>query len=257
VGVVRGDITALQAWLDALRSVDAVVHAAATFEADMGAVDRALLDALLPGLAAASPGAALLYTGGCWLYGATGDRIADETSPLDPLAEFAWMVEGLNRVLSAPKLRGMVLHPAMVYEAGGGVLSRFVADARERGRVRVVGDEGIRWPLVHRDDLAALYVLMLERGRAGDLYNGTALAGVPVGRIARAIARRWGVEEAPLLQSVEAFAAERGSWARGYALDQQMSGDKARRVLGWRPVHADLLAEIAGWPTTRSGRQNG
>jgi nucleoside-diphosphate-sugar epimerase len=36
-----------------------------------------------------------------------------------------------------------------------------------------------------------------------------------------------------------AIAAELGEWARGYALDQQLSGAKARRELGWEPKHLD------------------
>jgi hypothetical protein len=48
--------------------------------------------------------------------------------------------------------------------------------------------------------------------------------------------------------SADTIAAELGEWARGYALDQQLSGDKARRDLGWRPRHLDPEAEIARPP---------
>jgi hypothetical protein len=30
----------------------------------------------------------------------------------------------------------------------------------------------------------------------------------------------------------------------GYALDQRLSGEKARRELGWRPQHLDPIGEI-------------
>jgi hypothetical protein len=33
--------------------------------------------------------------------------------------------------------------------------------------------------------------------------------------------------------STETIAAELGAWAKGYALDQRLSGAKARRELGW------------------------
>jgi hypothetical protein len=45
--------------------------------------------------------------------------------------------------------------------------------------------------------------------------------------------------------SADAIAAEKGEWARGYALDQQMSGDRAGHELDWRPIHADPLRELA------------
>jgi nucleoside-diphosphate-sugar epimerase len=37
----------------------------------------------------------------------------------------------------------------------------------------------------------------------------------------------------------------RGQWARGRAMDQQLSDEKARRELGWTPVHLDPEGEIA------------
>ena len=51
--------------------------------------------------------------------------------------------------------------------------------------------------------------------------------------------------EAPRIVSADAIAAERGEWARGYALDQRLSGAKARRDLGWAPRHLDPESEIA------------
>ena len=67
-----------------------------------------------------------------------------------------------------------------------------------------------------------------------------------VGRIARAIERRFGAgNREPHIMSADAVAAELGDWARGYALDQQLSGAKARRDLGWTPGHLDPESEIA------------
>lgn len=41
------------------------------------------------------------------------------------------------------------------------------------------------------------------------------------------------------------IAAELGEWARGRALDQRLSGEKAKAELGWQPAHTDPLREIA------------
>lgn len=108
-----------------------------------------------------------------------------------------------------------------------------------------MASEAIRWPLVHSDDLAALFALALERAPAGSNYIGAAIEGCPVGQIARAFATRCGGSRRPTIVSADAIAAELGEWARGYALDQRLSGEKARRELGWRPVHLDPLAETA------------
>ncbi|HTZ77250.1 MAG TPA: NAD-dependent epimerase/dehydratase family protein [Stellaceae bacterium] len=243
--IVGGDIRAPETWLGAVAGAEAVIHAALDFTSDMGPIEDRLLHALLPALAAQRRPVRFVYTGGCWLYGATGSRTATERTPFDPLPAFAWMVPNLRRVLGSGEVAGVVIHPAMVYEIVGGVFTRFAEDARRRNAVRVVAGEDVRWSLVHRDDLATLYALAVERARPGSSYNGVAVEGLAVGRIARAIARRFKTPSAiPEIMTVEEIAAEHGEWARGYALDQRLSGDKARHELGWTPCHLDPEAEI-------------
>jgi nucleoside-diphosphate-sugar epimerase len=243
---VAGDIASPERWALSLPQVDAVIHAACDYSPGMGAIDARLLDVLLPALAAQPKKPRFVYTGGCWLFGATGDDVATEATPFRPLPAFAWMVPQLWRILQAPGVDGIVIHPAMVYTAHGGVFQRFAREAVEAEAIRVVGSEEVRWPLVHSKDLADLYILALERAPAGSSYLGTSIEGLTVGRIARAFARRFGTRHPkPLVVSADAIAAELGEWARGYALDQRLSGAKARRDLGWSPRHLDPESEIA------------
>ncbi len=242
---LHGDIASPDTWAGRLPPLDAVIHAACDFDSDMGAIDRRLLDYLLPSLGAQANKSRFVTTGGCWLFGATGDEIATEETALDPLPAFAWMVPHCARVLAATEVDGIVIHPAMVYTADGGVFQRFHRDAVERDAVRVVGSESVRWPLVHADDLASLYALALERAPARSTWIGATNDGAAVGRIARAFARRFGTrDQDPQIMSADAAAAEWGEWARGYARDQRLSGAKARRELGWRPIHVSPLSEI-------------
>ena len=243
---IAGDVGSPESWITKLPQLDAVIHMACDFNSDMGAVDRRLMDALLPALAAQPQRPRFIYTGGCWLYGATGNKIASEQSPFRPLPAFAWMVPQLERVLASTEVDGIVVHPAMVYAGDGGVFERFARAAAAGRDVPVVESEAVRWPLVHSEDLADLYVLALERALPGESYIGAAIDGVAVGRIARAFARRFGAKhQAPAIIQADAIAAELGEWARGYALDQRLSGDKARRDLGWAPKHLDPEGEIA------------
>jgi nucleoside-diphosphate-sugar epimerase len=247
--VVAGDIAWPERWATSLPPLDAVIHAACDFSSGMGAIDARLLDALLPALAAQPNKPRFVYTGGCWLFGATGDDVATEETPFRPLPAFAWMVPQLTRILQAVDVDGIVVHPAMVYTPRGGVFHRFARDAAERDAIGVVGSEEVRWPLVHREDLARLYILALERAPAGSSYIGVAIEGLAVGRIARAFARRFATRHPePLVISTDAIVAERGEWARGHALDQRLSGAKARRELGWSPRHLDPEGEIARLP---------
>ena len=243
---LAGDITLPGPWSASLPVLDAVIHAACDFDTDMGAIDRHLLDVLLPALGMQARRPRFIYTGGCWLFGATGEVVATEDNAMNPLPAFAWMVENLTRVLGSPSVDGIVIHPAMVHAGDGGVFRRFAADAAGRRAVRVVASEAIRWPLVHADDLAQLYALALERAPPKASYIGAALDGVAVGRIAGAYARRFNTpDQTPEIVSTDAIAAELGEWARGYALDQQLSGAKARRDLGWQPRHLDPELDIA------------
>ncbi len=159
------------------------------------------------------------------------------------------MVPQLRRILGAPAIDGIVIHPAMVYEPQGGVFRRFAREAVERDAIRVVDSEEVRWPLVHSEDLAPLYALALEGAAAGSSYIGVAVEGLAVGRIARAFASRFGTRrKIPEIISTGAISAEFGAWARGYALDQRLSGAKAQAELGWNPKHLDPEREIAGLP---------
>lgn len=242
---MAGNLGAPETWAARLPHIDAVIHMACDFASDMGAIEQRLLDALLPALAAQPAKVRFIYTGGCWLFGATGDVIATERTGFDPLPAFGWMVSHLERILAAQHVDGIVIHPAMVYEPAGGVFNRFARDALAGRAIRVVGNEAVRWPLVHSDDLAELYALALERAPAGSTYIGAAIEGHLVGEIARAFARRSGGPQEPTIVSSDAIAAELGEWARGYALDQRLSGAKALIELGWQPKHLDPEAEIA------------
>jgi nucleoside-diphosphate-sugar epimerase len=116
---------------------------------------------------------------------------------LNAPAVWAWSIDHLTMILNAPQVRGIVIHPAMVYERDGGVLARFRDDLSTFGRVRLFGSERVRWPMVHRADIGELYALALERAPRGASYNGAAVDSIAVGELARAMSRRAGVETTP------------------------------------------------------------
>ena len=247
---IAGDMATPERWLADLPPLDGVIHAAAAFGADDETTERRLLHTLLPHLRAAARNIRFIYTGGCWLYGMSDEaRETTEATPFDPLPAFAWGVAHCRLVLEARGIDPIVIHPAMVYEPCGGVFARFRTDATGRDAVRVVAGEQVHWPLVHAEDLATLYRLALEGSAPRESYIGAAIEGMPVGRIARAYAQRYGTRlPDPEVISADQIAAELGEWARGYALHQRQSGGKARRRLGWRPLHLDPESEILAIP---------
>lgn len=241
---VRGDIREPNRWIDCLQNVDAVIHAASTWGDDMDAVDRKVVTTVLEGLKTPDSSKALIYTGGCWLYGDTGDHIATENSPLSPIPSFSTTIESMKMVLTDSNVRGMVIHPAMVYERGGGVFEQMYKDIKTLGYARIFGNARVRWPLIHRLDLAQVYSLMLQKGKAGDVFNASAIDGVAIGDIAESITANTNSKSPPIVCDISLAMSEFGDWAEGYALDQQMSGQKARMELGWMPEHVNVFRDI-------------
>jgi nucleoside-diphosphate-sugar epimerase len=128
----------------------------------------------------------------------------------------------------------------MVFGRGGGFAGDFVRQARERGEIRIVGTGENRWPFVHVDDLADLYVLALA-AEAGSLYFASAGPSIPVKEVALAAAHGARVESIPL----EAARRALGPVAEALVLDQIISSRKAARELGWSPKSKPVLEELA------------
>lgn len=239
--VARGDLRSPEAWSAAIHEVDAVIHVAATFSADMGDVDRKVVEELVAEGSKADRQIRFVYTGGVWLYGHTGDSIADEGTPFNPISGFTWMVENSAIVLGAPCFRANIVHPGMCYEKDGGVFSQFVP---RNGLIEVWGSPDTRWPVVHKDDLATAYRLVVENAPPGESYNVCAQRSIRVGDVVSSIAERYGVEAEPWVRSIDDVVAEHGKWAIGPTLDQQMSSEKIMDLLGWQPIHTDAVSEM-------------
>jgi nucleoside-diphosphate-sugar epimerase len=229
------------------READATIHAAATGAADQAEVDAAAVQALLDALAGS--GNPFVYTSGVWVLGATGDAVADDAAPANAAAIVAWRPAVERTVLdtAARGVRSVVLRPGVVYGRGGGTPGGFVASGRKKGVVRYVGDGSQRWPLVHVDDLAELYVLALA-APAGTVLNASG-PSLPAREVAEAAARATGAraESWPL----EDARARLGVYADALALDQRVSA-KGAAALGWTPSRPSVLEELAGASDTSS-----
>ncbi|MDE4132001.1 NAD-dependent epimerase/dehydratase family protein [Phaeobacter sp. QD34_3] len=235
---LRGDLKDPQRWSDRVHHVDAVIQAAATFEADMGETDRKVITELLNQAARRDTPLRFLYTGGCWLYGATGERIADETTFKRPISSFEWMIAQARQVLTAKGVSAAVLHPAMVYhEDGGGVFSRYLDAARREDPIEAWGGLGTRWPLVHRDDLARAYRSLLERPDLTGEFNVCAQSGVPAHEIISEITRRRDHASGYVVRTLKYVLCKYGDWAEGPTLDQQLCAEKLKLSCGWEPEH--------------------
>lgn len=224
--------------------IDAVVHAA-TPTGD-AATDAAAIAALTEPLR--GTGRAFVYTSGVWVLGATGNGTADEDAPADPIPIVGYRPGIERQVLAAAEdgVRASVIRPGIVHGRGGGIPALLVGLAREHGGPRVVGDASVRWPMVHVDDLAELFALVVEDAPAGSLWHGVTEAAVPVTRLAEAAGRAAGVAGEPEVWPLEQARERLGAlFADALVLDQSVGGQAARAKLGWSPTYPDAVTEIA------------
>jgi len=125
-----------------------------------------------------------------------------------------------------------------------GFIPMIVAAARKNGFSAYVGDGSARWPAVHTLDAARLYRLALEAAPAGSRVHAAAEEGVAFRSIAEAIGRGLGVPARSI--APEKMADVLGGFLGTIAqLDNLTSSARTRELLGWKPTHADLLADIA------------
>ena len=127
-------------------------------------------------------------------------------------------------------------------------MGELVDSARECGAARyVVPPEGENnsWTLVHLDDLGDLYVRLLEREAPG----GTLLLAVSDGphrawEIAEAASRAGGADGRVEAWLLDEALEELGDHAYALALDQRLSSERARRLLGWTPSAPSVFEEL-------------
>ncbi|HET6777295.1 MAG TPA: NAD-dependent epimerase/dehydratase family protein [Gemmatimonadales bacterium] len=238
---IKGDFTDPDSLSAAARSADGVISMATTY--DPG-VDGPAIDAILTALAGSNK--PMIYTSGIWSHGDTGGKVVDETSRPRPATLVQWRQAVEERVLDMARegVRTIVIRPAIVYGRGGGIPAGFVDSARKEGGARFVGTGQNRWPFVHVDDLADLYLLALERAPAGTLLLGVHGPSYPVRDVAAAASRGAGSEGRTFAWSLEEARKTLGAYADALVLDQQATGKRAQELLGWRPNRPDVLTDI-------------
>lgn len=246
--VARGDLDDPDSLAAAAAACDGVIHTAMAFDARAGERDRAAVETLLAALAGS--GKPFVYSSGVWVMGDTGGRIHGEVSLLKPPPLVAWRPAVEDLVLEAKErgVRTVVLRPGMVHGRKGGRLAAFFRDARERGRIRIVGDGRNCWSNVHVDDLADLYLRAVTEPASGELFIACGGMPQPVEKIARAVAKACGLP-APLEAHVELVPLDQartefGPLADCLAMDCRAGSTKAARFFGWTVHRPSIFDEI-------------
>lgn len=239
---LEGNLLHPGTWRDPASEADAAIHAAFDYGAPERG-DRVALDALLE--ATAEGDGRLIYTSGCWVVGDTeGETVADDAPTDRPADIVRWRVPHERLVVESSREArpAAVVRPGIVYGRAGGLVARMFETARDTGAAEFVGGGFNHWSLIHVDDLARLYRIVLEAGADGIIQ---AVDGDPT-RVAdvagtASLAAGAGGETRPV--PLEEARTRIGAMADALCLDQRLSAPRARE-LGWEPARASFTEAV-------------
>ncbi|MCQ9636954.1 NAD-dependent epimerase/dehydratase family protein [Chryseobacterium sp. WG23] len=229
----------------AVSKVDAVIHTADSAD------DAYAADSFINALEGS--GKTFIFTSGSAIFGGKengekNDFIFTEDFPLNPRLEMASRVLINNYVLQSAKkrIRSIVIVPTMVYGEGLGLkkdsiqLPALINLSKEKGFGVYFGKGENIWSNLHVEDLADMYVLALEKAKAGSMYyaeNGSST----IKNLAENISLHYHLQPAQsvsIQEAVHTFGPAGGYF--GFASNSLCNSDKARRELGWSPQYKSI-----------------
>lgn len=236
------DLDSLRAGADA---ADAVIHTAfdhdftnfvANCEKD-GRVIAAMGEALK------GTGRPLLITSGTGMGNAVAGRPADEDVFAREHPNPRMISEQTGQKLLDAGVDVRVVRLPQVHDtAKQGLITPYIANAREKGLAAYVGEGANRWPAAHVLDVAKLYVLALDRGEKGARYNAVAEEGIAARTIAETVGTGLGL---PVRSLTAEEAGRHFGWLSIFmGLDMLASSAKTRARLGWEPVGPGLVEDL-------------
>ena len=163
---VIGEVDNPAGWIDIVKELDAVIECVGGF-ADMKTVSEEILLAVSKAAKKlrpeGSPKLTYIYTSGTWVHGDDRNKIITDTTPLTPTNELVtWRPNREQEVIKDANLNGIVIRPTLVVGRSGSLLAPYFKSA-SKGTVWYPGEPGGRFAVVHVDDLADLYVRVVEK----------------------------------------------------------------------------------------------
>lgn len=241
--VHRGSLEDLDSLRKGAKETDGTIHLAFIHDfskfAENGQIDKRAIEAMGGVLEGTSK--PFIVTSGTLLI-APG-RVATEEDPVAPGLPRVSETAGL--AFAARGVRAMAVRLPQVHGADGkcGLVNWLLNIAKEKGVSGYIGDGSNRWSGAHRLDVARLYRLALEKGKAGTSYHAVADEGVTARDIAEIIGRQMNLPVASILP--DKAAEHFGMMAMFAGMDGSASSALTQKWLGWKPVEIGLIADIS------------
>lgn len=237
-----GDLAAPESFRATAAEHDACVHVGFHYGGDSVAIDRAAITTLLDAAATRSSPSLVVYTSGVLCLGNTGG--SNEDTATNPISVVAWRPAHEELTLSAAteRVATAVIRPGFVYGGAKGILAGYFDSAIRNGASSYVGDGTNRFALVHRDDLAALYRVVLER-RGRGIFHGVDGAAPRIAALTRAASQSAGAGGTTRSIPIEQARELMGPYADALCTDQVVVATRSSEI-GWRPAHAAPLGAM-------------
>jgi nucleoside-diphosphate-sugar epimerase len=248
--VRRGDLDDLDGLKAAAAEADGVIHLAFKHEAMrtgdfMGAVDSDLVATQAIGGTLVGTDKPFVTTGGTLMLAMAGimGRPGTEDDQLDggPRVD----AENYSRSLAERGVRSSVIRLAPMVHSDldlHGFTSALIDFARDSGAAAYIGEGANRWPAANSYDIGALYRLAIEKAPAGSTFHGAGDLGLPFKVIAETIAGKLGIETKSITGEE---APQYLGFLAGFAgLDNPVSTEKTKKVLGWEPIHPGWVEDV-------------
>jgi nucleoside-diphosphate-sugar epimerase len=229
-----GDLGNLADLAHTLSTYEVLVHAAVSAGRDAVARDRIAVDVFT------ATNAFVVYTSGVWVCGQTGERVADEKTPVNPLPLVAWRPPHEQRVLASG--HGAVLRPGCVYGGKQSLLAGWFAAAAEKRPLQIVGEGRNRWAMVNLHDVADCYLRVIEQKATGT-FHAVDDTRSTLNDCAKTFAPDGSIEHVP----VEVARQKMGPFTDALVADQMISSEATRRQLRWTPRRTFLTSLDEQW----------
>ncbi|WP_145539416.1 SDR family oxidoreductase [Yersinia kristensenii] len=123
-----------------------------------------------------------------------------------------------------------------------GLITPLIELAQQKGVSAYVDKGQNRWPAVHINDAARLYILALEKNVAGSRYHAVAEEGISMHIIAETIGR---ILKVPVISIPANEAPAHFGWLSVFANhDMSASSALTQMRLAWQPTGSSLIADL-------------
>lgn len=238
---LRGDLKDTASYKAAAAEHDGVIHAGFESGPEGVAADRKAVETLLEAARTGGKPRSFIYTSGVLCLGNTGDEPVDEDAPANAIPMVAWRPahETLTLDAATKTLATAVIRPGFVYGGAKGLIAGYFESATREGVAAYIGDGQNRMSLVHKDDLAELYRLVVEKQARG-MFHGVDGAAPRIVDLARAASEAAGKAGATRSIPIEQARQMMGPFAEALCTHQVVVTRRSAD-LGWKPARKQPL----------------